>query len=269
MLPICSAANSISPVAQCANGPITALTSEGHGQYKGLLVKADKRFARRYQLLASYALQSNKQLSGTQYDGGATSVGVYNLNNYNASYGNVSPRHILNVSGSVSLPFGMQVSFISSFQSRLPFQPFIPGVHLTGSGINGFALPGSGYNDFNFGLGKSGLVNLVNQYNSTYAGTKGPIPGQVFPKITLPANYDFGRNFNSQDMRVSKIINLGTERLTLKVFGEVFNMLNYANLNSYSTNLTGSGFGQPAERTRQIFGTGGPRAFQFGARLSF
>lgn len=270
VLPRCNAANAISPVAQCANGPITGLLSDGRGTYKGLLVKADKRFSKRYQLLASYALQSNQQMSDTQYDGGATSEGIYNLNNYDASYGNISPRHILNVSGTVNLPWGLQASFISSFQSRAPFQPFIPGIDLTGSGINGFALPGSGYNQFNFGLGKSDLVTLVNQYNQTYAGKNGPIPGQVFPKITLPANYDFGRNFNSQDLRITKYIPTRTERVKLKIFGEVFNLFNYANLSGYSNNLTNpSGFGQPSERTRQIFGTGGPRAFQLGARLNF
>jgi hypothetical protein len=269
VLPVCSAANSVNPVAQCANGPITGLLSQGRGTYKGLLVKADKRFSKRYQLLVSYALQRNEQLSDTQYDGGATSEGIYNLNNYFASYGEVSPHHILNVSGVVNIPWGFQASFISSFQSRTPFQPFIPGIDLTGSGINGFPLPGSGYNQFNVGLGKSDLVNLVNQYNQNYAGKSGPIPGQVFPKVTLPTNYDFGRDFNSQDLRITKYIPLGTERVRLKVFGEVFNLFNYANLNSYSNNLTGTGFGQPAERTRQIFGTGGPRAFQFGGRLNF
>jgi hypothetical protein len=161
------------------------------------------------------------------------------------------------------------VSFISSFQSRNPFQPFIPGIDLTASGVNGFALPGSGYNQFNVRRGKSDLVNLVGQYNQTYAGKAGPVPGQVFPAITLPANYEFGRSFNSQDLRVTKYIPTGTERVKLKLFGEVFNLLNYANLDSFSNNLTAPGFGQPAERTRQVFGTGGPRAFQFGARLSF
>jgi hypothetical protein len=271
VLPRCSAAQAISPVAQCANGPITSLLSQGVGTYKGLLIKGDKRFSKRYQLQVSYALQSNKQLNESQYDPAtATSEGIYNLNNYSASYGDVSPRHILNISGTVSLRWGFQVSFISSFQSRTPFQPFIPGVDLTGSGINGFALPGSGYNQFNFGLGKSDLVKLVDQYNQSYAGKPGPIPGQVFPKITLPSNYDFGRSFNSQDLRITKYIPLGTERVKLKLFGEVFNLLNYANLNAYSNNLTNpAGFGHPAERTRQIFGTGGPRAFQFGARLNF
>lgn len=269
VLPVCSAANAVNPLAQCANGPITGLLSQGRGTYRGLLVKADKRFSRHYQLLASYALQRNLESATTQYDGGATSQGITDLNNYAGAYGEVSPHHILNISGVVSLPLGFQIALISSFQSRNPFQPFIPGIDLTGSGINGFPLPGSGYNQFNVGLGKSDLVSLVNSYNASYAGKAGPIPGQVFPRINLPASYDFGRSFNSQDLRVTKYIPLGIERVRLKVFGEVFNLLNYANLNSYSNNLTGSGFGQPAERTRQIFGTGGPRAFQFGARLNF
>ena len=46
-----------------------------------------------------------------------------NLNNYFASYGEVSPHHILNISGMVNLPWKLQASFISSFQSRMPFQP--------------------------------------------------------------------------------------------------------------------------------------------------
>ena len=68
---------------------------------------------------------------------------------------------------------------------------------------------------------------------------------------------------------MTKYIPTLNERVKLKVFAEVFNLLNYANLESFSNNLTSPSFGKPAERTRQIFGTGGPRAFQFGARLSF
>ncbi|HEY4086744.1 MAG TPA: TonB-dependent receptor [Bryobacteraceae bacterium] len=268
VLPVCSAANAVNPAAQCANGPITALLSQGRGTYKGMLLKADRRFSKRYQLLVSYALQRNEQLASAPYDGGASSEGIYNLNNYLASYGEVSPHHILNISGMVNLPWKLQASFISSFQSRIPFQPFIPGIDLTGSGINGFPLPGSGYNRFNVGLGKADLATLVGQYNQTYAGKTGPIPGQVFPALTLPADYDLGRDFNSQDVRITKFIPIRGE-MQLKVFCEVFNLINYANLNSYSNNLAAPGFGQPAERTRQIFGTGGPRAFQFGARLSF
>jgi hypothetical protein len=49
-----------------------------------------------------------------------------------------------------------------------------------------------------------------------------------------------------------------------------FNLLNTANLVQYSGNLSNpAAFGQPGARFTQIFGSGGPRAFQLGARVTF
>jgi hypothetical protein len=54
------------------------------------------------------------------------------------------------------------------------------------------------------------------------------------------------------------------------LFGEVFNLLNTANLIQYSGNIADTAaFGQPGARSSQVFGSGGPRAFQLGARISF
>jgi hypothetical protein len=134
--------------------------------------------------------------------------------------------------------------------------------------VDEFLLPGSGTNQFNFGLGKSDLVNLVNQYNQTYGGKKGPNPAQVFPTITLPQNFETGHIFNSQDLRVTKLFHF-RERWEWQLFGEVFNLLNTANLSGYTDNLLAPGFGRPTSRFNNVFGTGGPRAFQLGTRLSF
>ena len=57
--------------------------------------------------------------------------------------------------------------------------------------------------------------------------------------------------------------------MSLQVLGEVFNVFNIANLGGYSNNLLNSAFGQPTSRAGNIFGTGGPRAFQVGGRFSF
>ena len=66
-----------------------------------------------------------------------------------------------------------------------------------------------------------------------------------------------------------KLIRFG-ERYELNIFGEVFNVFNIANLTGYSTDLLQTAaFGQPASRTTQVFGSGGPRAFQLAARFSF
>jgi hypothetical protein len=49
----------------------------------------------------------------------------------------------------------------------------------------------------------------------------------------------------------------------------VFNLFNIANLSGRDGDVTDSGFGQPRSRLTQVFGSGGPRAFQFAARPSF
>ena len=101
-----------------------------------------------------------------------------------------------------------------------------------------------------------------------FSGRKGTNPAQVFPTITLPQHFSTGRVFNSQDLRVTKIFRY-RERLEWQVFGEVFNLLNFANLSGYEDNLLAPGFGQPTSRFSSIFGTGGPRSFQVGTRLTF
>jgi hypothetical protein len=264
VIPACTPATQIVPGVLCSNGPIATTNSGGRGTYKGLLVRADKRFSRRYQLGVSYALASDTNVYGIR----KLYTPITNLNNWMQNVGPSSPRHILNISGMVAIPGGVQVSFISSFNSSRPFQPLITGADFFGTGVDQFLLPGGGTNEFNFGRGKSDLIRLVDQYNQTYAGKKGPNPAQTFPKVTLPANFGLGDVFSSQDLRVTKLFRY-RERAELQIFGEVFNLLNTANLSGYVDNLLSPGFGQPSARFSGIFGTGGPRAFQLGTRLSF
>ena len=56
---------------------------------------------------------------------------------------------------------------------------------------------------------------------------------------------------------------------THHLIGEAFNLYNAANLSGYSGDLTNPAFGQPTSRFTQVFGSGGPRAFQLAARVSF
>jgi hypothetical protein len=55
----------------------------------------------------------------------------------------------------------------------------------------------------------------------------------------------------------------------LTLIGEVFNLFNVANLTGYSDVLNQPNYGQPSARIGQVFGTGGPPAFQFAASLVF
>jgi hypothetical protein len=129
--------------------------------------------------------------------------------------------------------------------------------------------------------------------------------GTALPYIILPDEFSNGDSFITHDLRVSRSIAI-TEKVKLQLIGEGFNIFNVANLTGYSgvlnalgraTTATGgvptlpvggiradagvdcSGpraafvcgitFGQPTGRFSPIFGSGGPRAFQVAARLSF
>ena len=84
----------------------------------------------------------------------------------------------------------------------------------------------------------------------------------------LPERYWFGDNFHSLDLRLSREF-VFAERWSLSLIGEVFNVYNAGNLSGHSGNLASAAFGQPTNRATQVFGSGGPRAFQLGARISF
>ena len=87
--------------------------------------------------------------------------------------------------------------------------------------------------------------------------------------LALPPEFTFGDSIFSQDLRLAKVFKF-SDRYDLNVFAEVFNLFNVANLNGYGVNVTQpSSFGQPNRRAIQVFGSGGPRAFQVGARISF
>ena len=70
---------------------------------------------------------------------------------------------------------------------------------------------------------------------------------------------------------MTKEFKLGTERAKLSLIGECFNVFNIANLGGYSYNLgsSGAGLGVPTSASSNVFGSGGPRAFQFAGRFSF
>jgi hypothetical protein len=274
MIPTCTPAERRDVHAVCSNGRIFFDTTIGRARYRGLLMRVEKRFAGRAQFLGSYALGSfvgsNGTGTGTSEAGGGRVFG-FNNNDWFENYGPMptDQRHILNLSGFVDLPWRFQVAFSVAAYSRPPFSAYVNGVDFNGDGTVDDLLPGTTVNQFGRGLNRDDLVRLVAAYNAEYAGrlTAG---GQIGPRVTLPDRYSFDDDFFTQDMRVTRTFALGGGRMRLLLFAEVFNLLNIANLVQYSGNLADPAtFGQPAARSTQVFGSGGPRAFQLGARVSF
>ena len=87
-----------------------------------------------------------------------------------------------------------------------------------------------------------------------------------------------GDSLISQDVRLTKTLRF-SERVKLDLIGEVFNLFNIANyrdeanvnqvLDVEGTPAISASYLAPANRGTNVFGTGGPRAFQFAAKLRF
>lgn len=258
---------------ECSSGPITIWSPAGRSSYNGLLVNLQKRMSKNYQLTVSYALQNQDEIT------------VVNLDNYFAGYGPNLARHNLTVAGVANLPWGFTLSLNSSFISRNPVNPTVPGVDLTGSGITTLPIalaggPGLSYGCFNQGCSKSDLTQAVAYFNANYATAttgKKDARGATIPSLILPSDYNLGSPTFDQDFRLTKVFTF-KERFKFSVFGEAFNAFNIANLTGYSFSLNtvnsnpaaqSFSFGQPTQRAAGVFGSSGPRALQIGGRFSF
>jgi hypothetical protein len=262
VLPICIGDQRTEPKAACSTGPILVNIAGSRSHYKALLVKVDKRFSRRTQFQASYALSSNVGFNGTGNG--------FNKDNWFENFGplDTDRRHILNVAGVIELPLRLTLSFLCSASSRAPFTAYLQNLDLNGDGTNGDVLPGTRVNQLNRGLAKSELNKLADLFNQQFAGTRTG-RGQTIAKLALPDSFQLGDHYVTQDVRLSRSWHVA-EHVKATLFAEAFNVFNIANLSGHSGNLQlTSNFGQPTTRASQVFGSGGPRAFQFGARISF
>ena len=260
VLQICNDAQSTDPQALCSLGPISLTSPIFSATYRGLRVRAEKRLSHGLQFLASYANSSNV---GDNFSSG------YDADHPLDDKGPLDRdiRHIVSLSGLAQLPKRFQVGLFVSYISKPPFSVFLGDFDLNGDGLGGDLLPGTKVNQFNRGSGKSDLSRLVDAFNVNYAAGQDAW-GNVLPTITLPSKFEFGDAFLTQDLRLSRDF-IWRDRWRMTLIGEAFNFLNIGNLSGRSGDLFSAGFGQPTSRVSQVFGSGGPRAFQVAARVSF
>jgi hypothetical protein len=161
--------------------------------------------------------------------------------------------------------------------STPPLRANIGLIDLDGDGALINLLPGTESNAVGRSLTAADVRRLVDQYNATYptavSGKRTPL-NQVVPALVLPETFSSGDTFFTTDLRITRTIRLH-ERARLSLLAEAFNLFNIANLTGYSGTINQAAthqsltYGQPTVRTAQVFGTGGARAFQLGARLSW
>jgi hypothetical protein len=268
----------------------------------------DKRFSQGYQLSGAYAFSRNTSLVSISnynnlYEGFGpvaanphhrfTFSGIWDLPKYKGEMRLL--RGVLN---------GWQLSSIVQMQTGPATSVTLGTLDVDGDGAFVYRLPGTGVSSFGNGLSASDIRKLVDAYNASIPAPKdtpavlipkGPqrdAVGVILPYIILPDNFSSGDSFLTHDLRVTRAISI-TEKVKLQLIGEGFNIFNVANLNGFSGTLNGyvrptatlntttgvvttiAGknpdftFGQPTGRVNAVFGSGGPRAFQLAARLSF
>ena len=185
-------------------------------------------------------------------------------------------RHRFVASGQASLPGHVSFSAIWTWSSGVPMDILMPDgqsrvpVMQRNAGGRLFRTP-TELNAFITGVNASGGVD-----------------GGLLPLVSSDAR--FTDSFNSLDFRISRSFNVNRSRVRIEPLVEVFNLFNVTNILGVSNvNYSGfsnvlvrdseqaesagylrsSAFGRPVTTAGGVFGSGGPRAMQIGARVTF
>ncbi|MDT4967914.1 MAG: hypothetical protein QOJ64_2651 [Acidobacteriota bacterium] len=265
------------PFNPVAGGPdfVKNLESSVKTKYDGLLLSFEKRYSNRYQFRASYTF--SKAFNYANDDQIPFSNGPIDSNNLRLEYGPTpnDQRHRFVLSGMADLPASIRVAPIFTLASGVPMDILLPD----GSSRIPSLQRNAGGRLFHTG---AELNTFLRQLNAA-----GGVGGQLLPLVS--DNARFNDSFNSLDMRISRKFSF-SENVSLEPIVEVFNLFNITNVLGVSnvnysgfsnvlvrdSNTAGnpgflrsSVFGQPVTTAGGVFGSGGPRAFQFAARFVF
>jgi hypothetical protein len=183
--------------------------SISQSKYKAMYVRAEKRFAQRYQFLVSYTLASARDDN--------PQAQVITPSNYNLDWGpsGIDRRHALVASGSFELPWKVTFGAIWQLRSALPFSAL--SAVLDADGDRQY-VPGTSRNQGNRDLN----LTSVNAYRATL----GLAP---FTSSQIDSS-----RFNSFDVRASRPIFVRNEK-RVEVIGQVFNLFGHLNLTGGNT----------------------------------
>lgn len=298
VIPACTGTQSADPRAQCSLGPVQYAYPGILSRYQALNIKATKSFTRGLQFTGGFAMARNKSFVNVSdfdnlWDGFGNAGG---LRHYRFTGSAIYQLPALQTSSKVMRQVfnGWQVSTLMDMSTGPPISATLGSFDLEGDGTSTFRLPGTKPNSFGYGNSIADINRLVDEYNAKYPAPANPLLAQIpranrdalgnaFPYVVLPANFANADSFLTHDLRLTRNIRLA-EKWRMTILAEGFNIFNIANLTGYSGTLdrvtrpTVAGgsptnpafnFGQPTGRVNPIFGTGGPRAFQVAARITF
>jgi hypothetical protein len=217
----------VRPVAGWGN--IVQLRSAGFHDYRAMYLRLDKRMSDRYQYMLSYTLakETNQGPTGTITD-------FYNPG-LDRGPGSGDRRHSFVASGSVLLPYDINLGGVWTLRSTMPFSARA-GRDLNADGAAGSDyVPGTTRNQGNRGDNDAFLA-AVNAWRTQNA--RAPIPASQ-----LDTN-----EYNRVDIRASKAVTMGTRRV--EFIAQVFNLFGRDNLGiagTWQENALSDAFGRILE----------------------
>lgn len=279
--------------------------SSAFSTYLGGFFRLNRRFSNGFQFTAGYTLSRFKAFGGDTLGLGAA---VTDFGDFRKEFGpaGLDRTHRLGMSFLYELPFfkdsasGLKknvlgnwtVATIQSFASSGPMSAFLADfANLSGShqDIPSY-LPGTKLGSIGRDVSSLAKLNeLIRTYNSNIPNLAARKEGGVFVDpfgtplrelAELPAGTSIGTDsVISTDLRLTKAFRF-TESSKLELIGEVFNLFNVANLGHFDDQVIPAkedaetpGFEfttfRPTQRQTSIFGSGGPRSFQFALRFTF
>jgi Carboxypeptidase regulatory-like domain/TonB dependent receptor len=278
---------------------ITLLESRAKSWYDGLIFSLQHRQSKlghiSYQYNVSYTLSKtldysdDDQLTNNNANEQVNLVEGIDQPQLEKGYAVTDELNGITLYGEVQFPWNISFAPIYTFGSGVPADTFLPGTAINGA--SGSRLPLISRNSLGREIKNSNQLNaMINKWNALPA-----CPG-AFPCLAggqlqnVPANINFFSPFSSLDFRLQKQF-LFKERIALSLIGEAFNIFNETNIRGTSNNnYPGRNIsigpyqpaqnGQPAQTVQSnfytavttaggFFGSGGPRAFQLAARLTF
>jgi Carboxypeptidase regulatory-like domain/TonB dependent receptor len=268
------------PNVAATYGPLYYVgTPRGNTDYQSLQLSVRKQTSHGLSLLASYNLSSSHGDTDTAFEDlyyAGPLQDVYNLQQERHTISDFDQTNVVKGYALYELPFGRGKTLLANgspvvngfvggwtfsgdfhyatgMPIRIPANVFYPGINNVYSDI----VPG---------------CNIHEHYN-------GQVGGLYFNPACFvnPPNGEFGdaagylsdlRNpgFAVEDLGVSKAQQLG-ERYRLRLYFQMFNVLNRHGFSGPNTQIGSAGFGEMLPQ--DLNGLPGPRVGQFGARLSF
>ncbi len=227
-------------------GRVLQTQSIGWADYKALLLRLEKRFDHNYMYTVSYTLASTRgNVSSSSFLSTVTDSAHID---FDEGPNNSDRRNALVASGSVLLPFEVNLGAVFTARSTMPFSA-IAGVDLNGDANITDYVPGTTRNVFNRGDQAAALA-AVNAYRATRSLA-------AIPESQISTN-----DFYGVDIKASKAIRLKGSQ-SVELIAQVFNLLNRTNLTAtWQTNALSPAFGS-------IVSAANKRQAELGIRFVF